>query len=1228
MRKKIFVVGLALAVLLQLAVLSSSAFADTDVRGNIIKKAMLQGVSECANKSNTNFAFKDSIKGTDVPTMANPAYILDSSINGFWVAASDIFKALDDHYPMPSNHEKPAFDYAEYSLLAPYNSRADYYSCASIIGGIGDTKGNKVSSIYDRTGKGKFSSSSSVAEKENWLVQYGGYEKSGGSSSDSSTSDSNTECFNFKASIGYYDDNSQVQLHEGKFATSQSYCVVLGADKKATGGSVTLNGTGGEFDYIFIYFYQDHSYFQHAPTPPYFDGESFVFPLVGAWPNDYTEHDYIYVNVKGRTAEDIKKDIRDALTRMVAQLYKYPKSDDRGDRIGINCSTPWSEDYAKTLCLQDVYDGYKNTKWWAVFAGGESTEVFDDDSSGSSTYESTATYNFSDDRWKIVKALTGTSSSFEAQKASYLTDSEKIMLYEIYLVDVLGAKVSCKTTNADSGITFFDYGNTKADANCSVTYQGATDTAFNGVKPIDISSSMGTGSYTNIIYYTFEEDYTVTYAEIKDYLHNLSPDFVLDFPSVVKSEYYDTNMNDPEELNEKEREVTEELERTCYDSAGSANWIVCPIIDNGSSASTAMYSFIENLLQTNTSIFRLDNRNDRENDANGTFVAWGKFRDYANIAFIIVFVIVILSQVTGMGIDNYGVKKILPKLILGALLVNISYFVCQIAVDSGNLVGGGIKGLFNNIIQGIGLDNMQLKPAFDGINAGKNVIIGTAAGILAAIIGAAWYFSGGGIVVPILLGVIGIVIGIIFLLVLLAVRQGLAVILTVASPLAFIAYMLPNTRSLFNRWLKLFAGTLLAYPICSAVVYGGQMVSNIIIVSAANGSGLVTNFALLLTAGILSIAPVFFIPTLITKSMGGIATVANGLKARATSLGKGAFDRSNTAKNLRYAADSRKDVHRMRSANRKISAIENDKGLFRQARKKLGLGMSKSDAGMLRAAQNTKSEIEKKDYDLYSGMAKRLDQKHLVEMAKSAFDGGGYDDAKYRAAMDQLAATGNEPEMWNVMAAVSGNTHAMNTEQLEKFKSANAGLGTLGKGFTKVVGKNGSMSLADALSRVDSHGEIFMGKAFKDMGADALAKMNKDEMEFLANKYNGKLEDLFTAEQIAAAAATHTSGKAGENFNKLLRKVGNIDTVKNAVSPEQWAKFSQSTLGALRYTNTENETMAQQIVNSDGGGQLINTVSGQIQKDALKDAMKNKGPLEVKITQPPSPPPPPAPPTP
>ncbi len=55
--------------------------------------------------------------------------------------------------------------------------------------------------------------------------------------------------------------------------------------------------------------------------------------------------------------------------------------------------------------------------------------------------------------------------------------------------------------------------------------------------------------------------------------------------------------------------------------------------------------------------------------------------------FAILLVIVILSQVTGMYLSNYGIKKVLPRLIITIILVNLSYIACIIMVDLSNVVG-------------------------------------------------------------------------------------------------------------------------------------------------------------------------------------------------------------------------------------------------------------------------------------------------------------------------------------------------------------------------------------------------------------------------------------------------------------------------------------------------------------------------------------------------------------
>ena len=124
-----------------------------------------------------------------------------------------------------------------------------------------------------------------------------------------------------------------------------------------------------------------------------------------------------------------------------------------------------------------------------------------------------------------------------------------------------------------------------------------------------------------------------------------------------------------------------------------------------------------------------------------------------------------------------------------------------------------------------------------------------------------------------------------------------------------------------------------------------------------------------------------------------------------------------------------------------------------------------------------------------------------------------------------------------------------------------------------------------------------MADAFNGMGSSAVAGMTKDELSFLSGF---DLSQMFTDEQLATAAATHTSGKAGSNFNSLLGATGQASSMAANLSAEQWAKASQETLQTLAKIDPElNDRMARSIAES-GNGQLMSSISGEAQKAALK----------------------------
>lgn len=333
---------------------------------------------------------------------------------------------------------------------------------------------------------------------------------------------------------------------------------------------------------------------------------------------------------------------------------------------------------------------------------------------------------------------------------------------------------------------------------------------------------------------------------------------------------------------------TDSEDATCHSTSGAVGWIVCPILELASSASVWIYeNVIDPSLRTRVSLF------DVSGDNNGTYQAWGVFRNVANIVFIIILLFVIFSQVTGFSIDNYGIKKTLPKLIIAALLVNISFYICQLCIDLSNILGNSIYDFLN----GIKIDIPAVAGAGDATYATSIIfaIFSVLAGGTAIAYFAGWSVIKGALlaVVPVLLGAL---IGILLLFFMLAMRQAIVVLLVVISPLAFVCYILPNTRNLFDRWSQLLRGMLLLYPICAFMIAGGRMASKIILASGAAEN----NLFIILVAMVAEAGPLFLIPGLTRsayRATGQLGATLNGLRGRWTAGARNGLRNTQTYQN-------------------------------------------------------------------------------------------------------------------------------------------------------------------------------------------------------------------------------------------------------------------------------------------------------------------------------------------
>lgn len=305
-------------------------------------------------------------------------------------------------------------------------------------------------------------------------------------------------------------------------------------------------------------------------------------------------------------------------------------------------------------------------------------------------------------------------------------------------------------------------------------------------------------------------------------------------------------------------------------------WIICPITVFLADSMDFVYKAITNFIEVPPLLIGGDN--------NDLYRVWEIMRNLANIAFAIAFLFIIYSQLTNIQINNYGLKKLLPRLIIAAILVNISYIIVALAVDLSNILGHSIHQIFIDLRQDVfNVDNQTFDPEFINWPTVATAVLG-GAGLA--------YFSVGSltgmvyILVPLL---IGLALTALFVLIVLAARQAIIIILVIVAPLAFVAYILPNTEKWFDRWQDILTTMLIFFPAFSLVFGGSQLAGQIIIQNAGS------NFLMVVLGLAVQVAPLVITPMLLKFSgnlLGRIAQIVNNPR-------KGVMDRANNWKDAR-----------------------------------------------------------------------------------------------------------------------------------------------------------------------------------------------------------------------------------------------------------------------------------------------------------------------------------------
>ena len=297
-----------------------------------------------------------------------------------------------------------------------------------------------------------------------------------------------------------------------------------------------------------------------------------------------------------------------------------------------------------------------------------------------------------------------------------------------------------------------------------------------------------------------------------------------------------TNQSQAEEKSEEKKSEEKKSEEktenaSCYSQVGGLGWIVCPVAAFLSRAIDTIYDLIEDFLILEP--ISMDEKSP-------VFQIWVYARNITNIIFIIFLMAVIYSQVTGFGLSNYGIKRALPRLIIAAILINLSYLICVLAVDFSNLVGRSLHGFLSSVATtaassgqfGSGYST-SFYDIFTTIAAGGvigTLVVGLSGGPLGLLLA----------IIPVILGgIISVLIG----LFTISLRQAVIILLVSVAPLAFGAYLLPNTERWFKKWTNLFFQMIFFYPMFSLLFGASKVASGIFMGSANSMLGIILGLA-------------------------------------------------------------------------------------------------------------------------------------------------------------------------------------------------------------------------------------------------------------------------------------------------------------------------------------------------------------------------------------------------
>lgn len=581
-------------------------------------------------------------------------------------------------------------------------------------------------------------------------------------------------------------------------------------------------------------------------------------------------------------------------------------------------------------------------------------------------------------------------------------------------------------------------------------------------------------------------------------------------------------------------------------------------------------------------------------------------------------------------LDAYTVRKIAPRLLVAAIGVNLSIYLCVAAIDITNLVG---HALANLIVQPFA-DAQQLDFNLDtgGASLAGFLLIGAA---MTGIVLTALALSGGA-VAAIFFTLLPIMLIVLAILIVVVIRQALLVLLTIFSPIAIVCLVLPGTEKYFKQWWDLFLKTLLVYPII-ACLFAISNVMAIIAFNSSDASNLSNgaSAAQIIGGVVLSFLPLVMIPFAFRFAGGAIGTAMGSTRGlmqgvnrlsgrqRQQSLGKG-WDKTKSGNFIRTPRNTgfRARANRMAQGAAMIGTGNITRGRYRTAmsdQRFAGAAAMMEDATMknmmkdddvLRAGIHSRDVngamawLEKNEPTRFAGdhnAAKRRDAAERIMQLKRRHGEDNFNQASFRALSGNSTAWDDWSQMESDLHAAAGSDTAL---QLDLAAAAfegqkNAGRMDIGGGsisnfltqadaMRKFRADNPTASREQMAAKSGELNDAYMQSVIERNGGAALVSGKPKSATHVAKAYRKRVDSI---------TDSMANGTAMKFYDPETEKhVERVATERDLV---QTLASIESTREGLGYVSTEAQQAFSGIVMNHqanaGGAASTDTVSQMIE---------------------------------